>query len=450
VTETRRELGFWTAVALVVGNMIGSGVFLLPASLAPYGGLGLGGWGVSAAGSVMLALVFARLARAHPAAGGPYAYTRRAFGDLFGFLVGWGYWISIWCANAALAVAFVGYLDPFVPSIVRARVPAALTAIAAVWLFAFVNARGVRTAGRVQVVTTVLKALPLAFVGLAGLVYFSPDVITTPASAGRPAAGGDLMAVVTLTLWAFLGLESATIPAGSVKDPDRVIPRATVVGTVAAAAIYVVSTVGVMALVPAQALATTTAPFADAARAIAGTLGAGVIAIGAAVSCLGALNGWTLMVGQLPMAMAADRLFPAFFGRRSGRGTPVAAFVVGGVMSTLLILTDLVQTVGAGGGGEERGLVTLFTRMILLSTLSTLVPYFFCSLAALVGRDGAPASPRGRGSSGATAVALLALVYAVVAIIGAGREVLQWGAALILAGLPVYFWIVRRRRVPAP
>ncbi len=119
MTQPGREIGFWTAVALVVGNMIGSGVFLLPASLAPYGGLSLAGWGVSAGGSVLLALVFARLARANPVAGGPYAYTRRAFGDLAGFLVGWGYWISTWCTNAALAVAFVGYLDPFLPSLVR-------------------------------------------------------------------------------------------------------------------------------------------------------------------------------------------------------------------------------------------------------------------------------------------------------------------------------------------
>jgi basic amino acid/polyamine antiporter, APA family len=165
-----RAIGFWTAVALVMGNMIGSGVFLLPASLAPYGGISLAGWLVSGAGSILLALVFGRLASANPASGGPYAYTRAAFGDLASFLVAWGYWISIWCANAALAVAFVGYLDPFVPSIVRSPAAAAALAIAVLWLLSAVNITGVRTAGRIQVITTVLKILPLVFVGGAGLL----------------------------------------------------------------------------------------------------------------------------------------------------------------------------------------------------------------------------------------------------------------------------------------
>ncbi|MBA3886672.1 MAG: amino acid permease, partial [Acidobacteria bacterium] len=131
---TTRVIGFWTAVSLVMGNMIASGVFLLPASLAPFGGISFAGWILSAGGSMMLALVFARLARFNPAAGGPYAYTRQAFGDLAGFLVAWGYWISVWCANAAIAVAFVGYLDPFFPAIVRDPASAAMLAIGTVWL----------------------------------------------------------------------------------------------------------------------------------------------------------------------------------------------------------------------------------------------------------------------------------------------------------------------------
>ncbi|NUR53075.1 MAG: amino acid permease, partial [Acidobacteria bacterium] len=171
----RRVLGFWTAVALVMGNMIGSGVFLLPSTLAPYGGLGLVGWCVSAAGSVLLALVFARLARINPTAGGPYAYTRQAFGDLAGFLVAWGYWISIWSSEAALAVALVGYLDPFLPSPVRAPSSAALLAIGVVCLLTAVNAIGVRTAGRVQLATTILKVMPLALVGVGGLFAIDPS-----------------------------------------------------------------------------------------------------------------------------------------------------------------------------------------------------------------------------------------------------------------------------------
>ena len=146
-TVSARPIGIWTSVALVMGNMIGSGVFLLPASLAPYRGISLIGWLVSAAGSIFLALVFARLARFNPATGGPYAFTRMAYGDLAGFLVAWGYWISIWSTNAALAIAFVGYLDPFIPTLVRNPAWAATLAVALVWLMTAVNIMGIAARG---------------------------------------------------------------------------------------------------------------------------------------------------------------------------------------------------------------------------------------------------------------------------------------------------------------
>jgi len=432
VTTPDRTLGFWTAVSLVMGNMIGSGVFLLPASLAAFGGLSLIGWLVSATGSMLLALVFARLARLDPAAGGPYAYTRRAFGDLAGFLVAWGYWISTWCTNAALAVAFVAYLDPFVPGLVRSPAAAALLAIATLWLLTGVNIYGVRTAGRVQLVTTVLKVLPLVLVGLGGLAFVAPSHFTIPAS-GAAAFGSSLMQVVTLTLWAFLGLECATIPAAAVVNPDRVIPRATIVGTSLAAVIYIVSTIGVMSLVPPAELANAKAPFADAARVLGGSWVAQFVAIGAAISCFGALNGWILMVGQLPMAVAADGLFPKVFGRMSPRGTPTAGLILAALLSTALI-----------GMNYTRDLVAVFTRIILLATLSTLVPYVFCSMAALLAGDRRPGAPSAS-ASGGTVIAALAFVYAMVAVGGAGQEVVYLGFLLLLAGLPVYVRVVRQR-----
>src|SRR5262245_47410547 len=219
-----RQIGFWMAVALVMGNMIGSGVFLLPASLAPFGGISLIGWIVSAGGSVLLALVFARLARHNPAAGGPYAFTRQAFGDLAGFLVAWGYWISCWCTTAALAVAFVVYLDPFIPAVVGNPIAAAALAILTMWALTLVNVIGVRTAAQVQLVTTIVKVLPLAAVGLAGFFFFDRSHFAI--APARPLAlAGQISQAATLTLWAFLGLECATIAAGSIRDPDRTVPR---------------------------------------------------------------------------------------------------------------------------------------------------------------------------------------------------------------------------------
>ena len=421
-----RTIGFWTAVTIVMGNMIGSGIFLLPASLAPYGAISLAGWIVSAGGSILLAVVFARLARERPAPGGPYVYTKAAFGDLAGFLVAWGYWISVWCTLAALAVAFVGYLDPFIPTIVRQPASAAILAIAAVWVLTIVNLGGIGSAGRVQVATTVLKLVPLVIVGFAGLFFLNPAHFAIADASVRSVAHGTT-ATATLTLWAFLGLECATIPAGDIENPHVTIPRATIIGTAVTAVIYIASTVGVMGLIPPETLGRTSAPFAEAARAMAGNRAAALVAAGAAISCFGALNGWILVAGQLPQAVAQDGLFPRMFARTSPRGTPSAALVIGSVLATALIAMNYT-----------RGLVDLFTFIILLATLSTLVPYAFCSVAGLIDRNV-------RGHLRPSVVHVLAFAYAVWAIAGAGADVVYWGFLLLVAGLPVYVVVTTGR-----
>jgi APA family basic amino acid/polyamine antiporter len=431
------QIGFWMAVALVMGNMIGSGVFLLPSSLAPFGGVSLLGWVVSAAGAMLLALFFFRIARFNPAAGGPYAYTRQAYGDLAGFLIAWGYWISVWTSMAALAVAFVGYLDPFIPSLVRAPVPAALIAVAALWVLTGVNVWGVRTAAGVQLVTTVLKILPLVVVGVAGLFALQPAHFAIADTSVRGLARG-VTSCATLTLWAFLGLECATIAAGSIRDPERTVPRATLIGTLLTAIIYIVCTVGVMGVLDPALLAHSTAPFADAARTLAGNRAAAFIALGAATACFGALNGWILIGGQLPLAVAQDGLFPRVFGRLSQRGTPALGMIIGSALATALI-----------GMNYSRDLVSLFTFIILLSTLSTLVPYAFCSLAGFILQRRRPERTtegeqrRLPWSTGAAVIASLAFLYSLWAIGGAGTDVIAWGFLLLLAGLPIYVWIAR-------
>jgi APA family basic amino acid/polyamine antiporter len=422
------KIGFWMVVTLVMGNMIGSGIFLLPASLAPYGAVSVVGWLVSTCGALLLALVFARLARIDPAAGGPYAYTRTAFGDLAAFLVAWGYWISMWTTLGALAVAFVGYLHPFVPAIVGNPASAGVLAVAVVWLMVGVNVIGVRTAGWVQLLTTVLKILPLVAIAALGLSRFDASHFVV----AQPDGGawiGSVPAVVTLTLWALLGLESATVPAESIHDAERTIPRATIVGTLLTAVIYVSSTIGVMSVLPSSALGQSTAPFADAARMLGGDTAAAVVALGAAISCLGALNGWTLLVGQLPPAVARNGLFPDLFGRVSRRGTPTAGLIVAGVLTTALVAMNY-----------SRGLVELFTFMILLATLNTLIPYVFSSLAIFLIAD-----RHAKLTAGMKLVAGGAFLYSFWAIVGAGAEIVNYGFLLVVAGLPVY--VLMRRRL---
>ena len=421
--------------ALVVGNMIGSGVFLLPASLAPYGGISIVGWLVSAGGAICLALVFAHLGAAFPRIGGPYAFAREGFGDFGGFWVAWSYWISIWTTNAALAVAFVSYSTVFWPALGTTPVLAGGTALGTLWVLTFVNARGIHEAGQVQLVTTILKLVPLLAVGAFGFLAFQPGHFE-PFNPSGDSPLGAVTATVTLTLWAFLGLESGTVPAADIENPARTIPRATVLGTLIAAVVYIVCTVAVMGIIAPADLATSTAPFADAARVLWGPWGRVLMAVGAAVSCVGALNGWILLSGQLPRAAALDGLLPARFGRLGARGTPLVSLIVSSIIATVLIAMNYT-----------RGLVQAFTFLILLATLATLLPYVFSSMTAflLTLRQRAEAPTERHG--GRFVVALVAFAYSVWAIIGAGPATVYWGFVLLIAGLPVY--IAMRWRRPA-
>jgi len=414
-------LGFWSATALVVGNMIGSGVFLLPASLAPYGQASLYGWALSASGALLLAGVFAYLSRRHPVAGGPYAYARIAFGDLTGFIMAWSYWISVWCAVAAIAVAFAGSVAAIFPALATPAHEAAC-ALIVLWLGTAFNIAGVRTAGIAQLVITILKLLPLFVVIVVGASKLDAQSFTPFNPSGQ---GWLSVTTVTaaLALWALQGMECATIPAEHVDDAEKTIPRATLLGVALAAAVTIAACTVVLGLVPLDRLAMSTAPFADAASRLWGQGAGTAMAVAMAVSCLGALNGWILVQGQVPYAAACDGLFPAYFARVDANGTPRIGLVVGSVLATLLVLANFAGS-----------LIAVFTASILLATAAALLPYAF-SAAAMLRLE----SRREQPSAWRLGVAALAFVYGLWALVGTGAEALIWGAGLLLAGMPFHF-----------
>lgn len=432
-----RKLSPSMATALVIGNMIGSGVFLLPASLAAYGGISIVAWLFTAAGAFLLALVFARLGRAHPRTGGPYAYSKHAFGDFVGFQTAWAYWIAAWVGNAAIAVAFVGYVghffDVFADSTTGAKIAQAALATGAIWLLTWVNVRGVRQAGAVQTATTVLKLVPLAAVALLGLFWMDTGNFS-PFNASGDSAYGAITAAATLTLWAFIGLESATVPAEDVEDPVRTIPRSTMWGTAVTAAVYILGTVAVMGVIPMDVLAGSTAPFADAATEMWGSWAGDAVALGAIISAFGCLNGWILLQGQVPYAAARDRLFPSSFARLNRHGAPAFGLVVSSVLLSVLMLTSY-----------NASLVDRFTDMILLATLATLIPYAYSAAAHLSDVIGGTLAVSGRRLAAEAGVGLLAFAYATWTIVGSGYKAISWGYVLLLAGIPVYVWMHRRR-----
>ena len=425
----KREIGLITATTLVLGNMIGSGVFLLPSSLAPYGGYSLIGWVISAIGALLLAGVFFRLAKRAPMAGGPYAYSREAFGDCIGFMVAWVYWIALVGGNATIAVAFASYMSAFIPALGAHPFYGALTAMAAVWVLIAVNIAGIRSAGTLQVVTTILKILPLLALALFGFTRFDPHLLAPGPHAGSPLSAINIC--VAATLFAFIGVECATIPAGHVRDPEKTIPRATLLGTAIAAALYIACTSVVLGLLPASELANSQAPFADAGRLLWGGWAGWLIAGAAAISCFGALNGWTLIAGQFPQAVAKDGLFPNFFAQESARGTPVPALLIAGVINSLMVLANY-----------SRGMVAMFTFMVLLTTLGNVVCYLFCSMAdvVLAHRSGRPVPARN------LVLAFAAFGFCMWAVIGAGKDAVFWNFVLLALGIPLYAWQARNKQ----
>ncbi|HET6655682.1 MAG TPA: amino acid permease [Gammaproteobacteria bacterium] len=424
---SKRQLGLATTTSIVLGNMVGSGIFLLPASLAAYGAYSLWGWGFSTVGALLLAWVFSSLSRRMPRAGGPYAYPRHAFGDFAGFLVAWVYWLSILGTNAAIAVAFASYLAVFVPVLAAQPLLGGLVAIAAVWVLTGINIWGVHVAGNMQLVTVVLKITPVLALALFGIFYFDPDLLTTSHVTGSPLSS--INTTAAFTMWAFLGLECATVPAGHVKDPEKTIPRATLLGTAIAAAFYILATTVVMGIIPAASLAHSNAPFADAANVLWGSWGSYVIAVAAIISCFGALNGWLLMQGQFPQAVARDGLFPKLFAGNSRRGTPVLGMVFSSVLASILILMNY-----------SHGLVAMFNIIILLTTFFVLMPYMFCAMAEIV---------LGRGVARVKGIVFscLAFAFALWASAGTGEDSLYWAMLLMLVGLPIYVWQKREKAV---
>ncbi|MFD9217234.1 amino acid permease [Streptomyces sp. NPDC059544] len=429
-----RSFGLPVATALVMGNIIGGGIFLLPASVAPFGTVSLVAFAVLTVGAIALALVFGRLAARHPRTGGPYVYAREAFGDFAGFLAAWSYWITAWVSNAALAVAAVGYLDVLVP--LHDSKPATMAAALLLqWLPALANLAGTRYVGAVQLVATVMKFVPLLFVAVGGLFFFDADNLG-PFEASGSGALGAISASAAILLFSYLGVESAAVSAGEVRDPRRNVGRATLLGTAGAAVIYLLGTLAVFGTVAHDELIGSTAPFSDAVNAMfGGAWGGTAVACMALVSMVGALNGWTLLSAQTPYAAARDGLFPAFFARKR-RGVPTAGVLVTVVLASLLTVYN--YTAGADGVFEILVLITTFTATVpyLLSTAAQ-IHYLASGQAhrvdrARLVRDGVLAS--------------VAAAFSLWLVAGSGYAAVYQGVLFLFAGVLVYAWMSARNR----
>jgi APA family basic amino acid/polyamine antiporter len=421
----KQQVGLITATSLVVGNMIGAAIYVLPAALAGYGSISILAWVLTALGALVLAKIFGNFSRiVVNKSGGPYIYTKEGFGDFIAFLMAWGYWISLWVGNAAIAIGVVSALSFFIPALESNAIYAVLTGLGFIWFLTWMNSKGIKTSGRIQVITTFFKILPLLGFIVLGIFYF--DVSNFPEFNLTGESDLKTVAVVaTLTLYAFLGVECATIPAENIKDPERTVPRATMLGTGITTLIYISATVVLFGLLPVESLKNSPAPFAEASNLIGGQYSGYIVAAGAAIAALGALNGWILISGQIPMAAARDRLFPGVFKKENSKGAPALGIVIGSVLTSAVMLMNFSES-----------LVSQFKFMILLSTLTVLVPYLFTSasyaLIIIEQRIGTPKLIRN------LVLAALGFSYSLWTIYGSGNDTVFYGFLLLLAGIPFY------------
>ena len=435
MTAPRRKFGILLATALVVGNIVGSAIFVLPRSLAPFGWNIVSAWLVTVAGSLCLAWVFAQMFKHLPGAGGSYGFMRLALGDGAAFLGGWGYIVSIWSANAAITIGGVEYLTRLVPRLAASPTAPPIVAVTAIWLLTWVNLKGMRAAGGVQLVSTIVKLLPfVAVIGLVAWRLTANESALPPVHADSFSFAG-ASAAVGFTMYAMLGFESAAVPADVVENPERNVPIATMLGTGLSAFVTVIATCAVALMLPLATVAASAAPISDFIAVSWGSVAGWFVALCAVVSCFGCLNGWLFMSGELLASMTVAGVLPRGFGQRNAAGAPAQSLLLGSVVSTLLTMMAYTK-VGAAA----------YNFAVLIATATNLVMYLLCTLALVyfmrTGR-----LPK---STALIFCAAGSLMFVTWAFYGSGQEALVWGAVLIAAGWPLYM-IARRfaaRAVP--
>ena len=435
MSTTGRKMSLLQATMLVAGNMIGTGVFLLPVNLAQVGSIAIFGWVIATAGVAALGLAFAKLGQLNPQEGGPYAYARDFLGPYAGFQTNYVYWFGNWIGNIAIAIAAVGYLAELIPGI--SGPPASVFATAAViWVLTFANILGPRVVGALETWTMALALIPILGIALFGWFWFNSATFL----AGWNVSGGSDMHAVSraasMALWAYMGIESATVSAGVIENPKRNVPLATLIGLGLAAVVYMLSSSVIMGILPNDELRSSHAPFAEAARLAIGPVGAIIISVCAVLKSVGSLGGWMLLVGQSAKAAADDGMFPRVFARLNANGVPGRGLVIVGVLMTIVLFATMSPT-----------LAGQFSRIVDLAVILIIVPYIYAAVAVvkLVHDHHLPTGT----FQTYKWIALAAVVYCLWAVIGGDPKTVVGAMVALLISVPLYPFFIRSMEAAA-
>ena len=428
-----KKIGIGVATCLVIGNTIGAGIFLMPSTLASFGGISIIGWIVSATGALCIAKVFGHLSQLSPISnGGIYTFTHVAMGDFFGFIAAWAYYISIWTTNATITVSLVGALNVFIPSISLYPFVSLSIGLLFLWGLTWVNCLGIKESGYVQVFTTILKLIPLFLISILGLLYCKTEHFI-PFNRSIFTNFEAITITTTLTLYAFLGIESATIPSESIENPKKNIPIATLLGTLVVTFVYVFSTISIMGVIHPTDLEKSLSPFADTAVIMWGETAKYLVGLGVVIATFGALNGWILVQGLIPHSLARDHLFPKFLSSLNKKNVPQNALIFTSCIISLLLIMNY-----------SKGLAEQFKFLILLSTTVVLIPYLLSiiSYIILLGKNKIILTKKKLYFS--FFIGIGAFLYSFWAITGSDFDSMLWGIILIASGIPIYFLMKRK------
>ena len=426
---SQKKLSLIPLTMLVTGNMMGSGIFLLPASLAEIGSVALLGWVVTSIAAIALSLLFVRLRSLNPQKVGLFAFTEAGLGRYVGSQIVYGYWASIWIGNMAVALAAVGYLSHFYPWLQEGW-NACIAAIILIWLLTFINLRDIRFIGRFQIVTASCLFLPVLGVTLFGWHNFEFRNLADSFNVSGGSLHRAFSESLTLTLWSFIGLESACNLAGHAKKPGKDVPYATMLGTLIAAIFYILSCTAMMGVVPSEILKISASPFSLAASYIFGDRAGNIVSVAAVIACVGSLNGWVLMHGQIAFTASKEHLLPTIFSRLNRHGSPQAGLLItAAVMSFMLLITT------------EPTIQKHFEFIILIAVYLMLLAYLCATISCHILQYRSGDARR----TGWNLIIILSLGYCFLGLSGAGSEVLIYGSVLLLPGGLMYWWIHRKK-----
>ncbi len=423
-TDDAKKIGVFGAAAIVAGNMMGSGIALLPANLAKIGSISVFAWAIAGIGALALAFVYARLGTENPQPGGPVAYAGEV-SPILGFQTGVLYFHANWIGNLAIAITGVDYLSVFFPVLTQ-PIPAGIATIVVIWVFTGVNLMGAGWIGRLVSIGVILLLIPVFLTGTYGWVFFKSSQFLANWNVGGQPSSQAVMAAVLLCIWSFIGVESASVGAGVVKNPKRTIPLSTMIGTCVAGLVYVLSCTAISGMFPAADVAKSGAPFSLAAGHMFGDWAPKLVSAVVAFACLASLGSWMLLVSQAGARASRDGTLPNIFSRTNRKGIPVTGIVITSIFMTVLM--GILMLVSKGGNTQE-----IFGHIASIAVLLTVPPYLYSALN-LISLHGFR-DPRGIVPITAS---VLACAFCFVAFSGATRAYLA-AAVIVMLGVFIFY-----------